>query len=164
MSPDEVRPQAGNPGATQDQVAARSATRVVDHPLLGWRLTVDVTDRIRRQAGIDDDQRRCDFCGNILHRRWTRFACRDFNRVMYNNDGQPALLQMDGFWAGCRECAPYVTARQWGPLADRVHAIYQARRPTTEPTTSMLRAELAALYLQLARHLTGEHVRVRAAA
>lgn len=95
----------------------------------------------------------CDFCGRSLTGTWVRFGCRDFTRRIPGI--LPLGVRLVGFWAACTPCAPLVRARRWRRLVDHVTAVRVAAgiRDAAHPE---VRSELAALYLQLEQHLTGE--------
>lgn len=93
----------------------------------------------------------CDFCGVALTDSWVRFDCADFVRRV---PGLPLGIHLVGFWAACAPCAPLVRARDWKDLIDHVTAVRLAAG-ITDAARPDVRAELAGLYLQLERHLTG---------
>lgn len=63
-------------------------------------------------------------------------------------------------WYACRTCEPLVAGRRWRDLLDRAENGQLRRMGYRGRRLSIARAEVAALWLALERHLTGERVRV----
>jgi hypothetical protein len=102
----------------------------------------------------------CDFCGRELVDTWARFGCGDF--VRHVPGPVPIGIHLVGFWAACDSCAPLVRTRRWRKLVDHVIAVRGAAG-IPDANHPEARRELAALYLQLERHLTGVETRGGAA-
>lgn len=120
-------------------MTASNAPRVTSwDPELGFRFTTPAPG--------------CDFCGVALQGSWSRFGCDDFTRTV---PGFPTFgIRMIGYWAACRPCAPYVRARTWRALIDHVTTVRVAAG-IPDAGHPEVRSELAALYLELERHLSG---------
>lgn len=85
----------------------------------------------------------CDFC--TVSPPVQSFACRAF--IWPVARPIPIAILYRGPWAACTTCAPLVHAGSWEALATRV------ARLTGAPHT-----EIAGLFTQLTRHLTGTTV------
>lgn len=121
----------------------------------------DPIGRIRYRAVPD---RLCDFCGDPLTGKWRRYESTDFTRELPSSIG-PAVVRFIGYWGACTPCTPYVDARDWPRLIDRVIAAHDARyEHLTGHLRDLLRSEIAATYLQLERALTGRSFTVGVAA
>lgn len=149
------RPTTANAAATKRQVRGERTT----YPGIG---DLDPLGLLRSQAVR---RNRCDFCGDGLGPSWDRYPCRDFARTMTGPNGD-VPLQLLGYWAACVDCSPLVARREWRELVDRrcLPGVQRHTGPLSPIGQAMLRSELAAVYLQLERHLTGARIRVGEAA
>lgn len=111
-------------------------------PMLGFRLATPTPG--------------CDFCAAPLVGSWARFGCRDFVRRIPGRF--PMGISLLGHWAACDDCAPLVRARRWRDLIAHVTAVRVAAGVLYAQQPEV-RAELAGLYLQLERELTGVETR-----
>ena len=98
------------------------------------------------------DRPLCDFCGGDLRERWTRFVARPFSRSA-EAGGVTWTIRYTAPWAACPRCELLVHNRAWKPLVRRCMRV---RRAACWHTPVGWESELAATFLQLADHLTGE--------
>lgn len=102
----------------------------------------------------------CDFCGLYLAKPYTTFCAQPFNRNYPH-----ALLVIRDRWAACLECAALVRTHDWPAILDRLMNTYRAFSPDRSASgLAMVRSDLAGMFLELERKLTGEEVEVGDAA